>query len=270
MNWPISNEKHLCAVLGISRSQLYHLAEHAFEYYYSFTKTEIKKDGTIKTREITPSERLLKAIQQKINTKILQQIPVPDYIYGSTKGKSSIANSKIHKGKKFHFCLDISNFFPSISNSRVNQTLLDLRFHPVIASLLTKMMTYQGHVPQGAPTSSAIANLVLYFAIDLKLEPIFKAHGITYSRYIDDLNFSSQSDFQDTVPDIISVVVNSCFKINKKKTFYKAGNVVMTGALVGNNVLKVTEKHKLKLADPLLKESSRIGLENYIKQLKTF
>jgi len=268
-NWRITNEHHLLHILGVSKAKLHKLLDYIDTQYYSFPKKEIKADGKIKVRVITPPTILLKFVQDRIRTRILDKIPLPNYMQGARKGKDNLSNGSMHRGKKQHFCLDIKNFFPSISNARINAMFLSNGFHPHIASILTRLVTHKGHLPQGAPTSPLVANLVAYKDICKPIEEIIISNSITFTTFVDDINFSSQKDFKHISIVIIQAIIQSGFKINKSKTFYKLGDVEMTGAIVGNNVLKVMQKHKEKLDDPGLKESSKKGLENYVRRLKS-
>ena len=266
--WPVTSDTHLRYLLRVSETKLQEIEASIDKQYSPYTITETKKDGTTKIRTIEPSTGDLKIIQSRIEKRILKTIPLPDYVYGGRKGKSNITNAKAHLGKTHKFCLDIKNFFPSVSSARVNRCLLAFGFHPNIAARLTRLMTYKGHVPQGAPTSTTITNLVFYYEVDCQIEKLINKSGVKYTRFVDDLNFSSQADFKSIATQVAKTVIASGYKISKNKTFYKKGKVEMTGAKVGNNVLGKTEKHKTKLADPTLSEKSRAGLLKYTEQLK--
>jgi RNA-directed DNA polymerase len=271
----------LLAVLGLKEHELEKLLNDIPSLYGPFVQDEKKKDGTVKQRYICPSLGLLKVVQERIKERILDTYALPDYIQGGTKGNDSITNSKQHIGKHFHFCLDLKNFFPSVKNWRINRVLLSLRFSPEMASILTKLLTLEktvilrrkpisffSEVPQGAPTSTAICNLVFYIEVDRKIEELIKNKKITYTRYVDDLNFSSQTDFTDTFNSVIEVISEANFKINRKKTFYKKGRVEITGTDVGQNGIRPTKRLIEKLDEPDRSEASKAGVRNHIKRIK--
>lgn len=133
-------------------------------------------NGIQKKRIINPSISKLKSIQKRINKYILSKILVPDYVFGGTKGKDNVLNAKQHQGKKFKFITDLTNFFPSITNKMVYEMFIRYNFSPDVASILTKLTTYKGHVPQGAPTSTYIANLV-FTKTGNELEKLAKEHN---------------------------------------------------------------------------------------------
>lgn len=269
MNLAITNEEHFFRIVGITPEIFSHLKDNQAKFYRPFIKKELKSDGRIKERPVCPSIGLLLEVQTRINEKILSNFHLPDFIVGGVKGNDSISNSKTHVGKDFHLSVDIENFFPSVSYERVNRTLLKLGFHPKVSGMISFLTTYRGHVPQGIPTSTAICNLVLLHTIDRKIEKVIEGSGITYTRYVDDINFSSQADFLPESLKIIKTIAESGFKINRRKTFYKKGPIEMTGSLVCNNGLKTLRKHLDKLSEPNRSERSKAGIRNYIRRQKS-
>lgn len=168
---------------------------HDLDSYY-FKKEEPKFDqggnprldsnGIQLKRILHPSKGKLKQIQRSLEYKIFKYIKYPEYVQGGIKKKSGVTNAKIHKGNKFKFLTDIKMFFPSIDNEKVYQALTSRGINPQVANKITKLTTYKGMVPQGAPTSTSIANLVFH-PIDQKLLKICNRENITYSRFVDDL-----------------------------------------------------------------------------------
>jgi RNA-directed DNA polymerase len=264
----ITNRKHLLAVLGLNEKQLEELLGEIPKLYNPYIKKEVKSDGKIKERAICPSVGKLLTIQHRIKKRILDLHALPEYVQGGVKGKDSISNSKRHQGLNHHFCLDLKNFFPSVKNNRVNKVLLRLGYSPDVASIITKLVTFKNQVPQGAPTSTSITNLVFYSEVDVKLEKLLEGRNIVYTRYVDDLNFSSQGNFDSLTTEITSIISDSNFKINRTKTFYKIGKVPITGSIVGQNRISPTQKLKDKLLDPDRSESSKLGVQNFINRIE--
>lgn len=191
------------------------------------------KDGTVKERIIRPSLYDLKKIQRKINERILAPIEMPTNVHGGIKKRSNITNAKPHQGNKYQFTTDLQEFYPSITSSRVYDTLIKLGFSTHYAHWITKLSTWKYELPQGAPTSTHIANLV-FLETDIKLIEFCNENGITYTRYVDDLTFSSQKDFANILNDILQIVLQSGFKLSYRKTQYK-GNQLITGIQVYHN-----------------------------------
>jgi RNA-directed DNA polymerase len=264
----ITNQRYFLSLLNLKQHELNQLIADIPKLYTPYIKREVKKDGKIKEREICPSIGKLKIVQTKLKNNILDKHFLPDYIHGGRKGKDSISNSAEHKGKHFKFCLDLKNFFPSVKNTRVNKVLLNLGYTPEIAHTITKLVTFGNKVPQGAPTSSVITNLVFYVEADIKIEKLIEGKGITYTRYVDDLNFSSQYDFKDITLEIIKIISDAKFKLSRNKSFYKVGKVIITGVEVGQNVLNAPKKLKDKLTEEGRSELSKKGIQSHIKRIK--
>lgn len=212
--------------------------EYEILKFYSNGQPKLDRNGIQKRRIINPSTLRLKNIQKQINRYILSKILIPDYIFGGTKGKDNVLNAKQHQGEKFKFITDLTNFFPSITNKMVYEMFIRYNFSPDVASILTKLTTYKGHIPQGAPTSTYIANLV-FTKTGNELEKLAKGHNITFTSFVDDLTFSSCQDFHSLVPTIIDIITKNGFIISHQKTHYQSYCPSITGVICYNNKLSV-------------------------------
>jgi len=257
--------KHLCAIIGCSPSEVEYITEHINDYYAEWFEKKIDKttggfktfkDGTLKKRTIRPSLKRLKVIQSSIKNKILAPISLPDNIHGGVTGRSNITNAKPHQGKKYKFTTDIKDFYPSIKSDKVYSSLLVVGLSDHFAHWLTKLTTWKYELPQGTPTSTHIANIA-FLETDNKLISFCNLHNLTYTRYIDDLTFSSQQDFEPILNDILQIIKKD-FKINHRKTSYSTNNSIVTGIEVFNNFIDAPEKIKVKAAEEeLLKSDSK-------------
>jgi|ERR1700757_289514 len=245
--------KKLSSIIGFKPSVIESITSTIDDYYREWVeqKTDKKtgdykryKDGTIKKRIIRPSLKELKIIQSNIKSRILAPIPMPDCVHGGVKRRSNITNAKPHQGNKYQFTTDLQEFYPNITSKRVYQTFLDLKFSTHFSHWLTKLTTWKHELPQGTPTSTHIANLV-FLKTDIKLIELCNTHNITYTRYVDDLTFSSQQDFRHLLNDILNIVLSGDFKLSYRKTQYK-GNQTITGINVFLNKIDAPEKIKEK------------------------
>jgi len=260
-----SEFKRFCSILNFKPDCISQIAANIDSYYNEWItdKKDNKtndfkryKDGTIKQRIIRPPKDELKKIQGRIKDRILAQIELPDCIHGGVKKRSNITNAKPHQGKKYQFTTDLKDFYPSISAKKVYDTFISLKFSTHFAHWLTKLTTWKNSVPQGAPTSTHIANLV-FLKADCALICLCNQNNITYTRYIDDLTFSSQQDFSHLISDILQIIMESNFKLSYRKTKYK-GNQTITGIDVF--------LHKIDAPDRI-KEKAKIEAEtNAVKQ----
>ncbi len=227
--------RKLCFILGFKRSEIKTLLDNIDENYNQWS--EIKKDkkgepktyldGTIKKRTFRNPSILLKTVQKRIKINIIDKIVLPNNVHGGVKKRSNITNAKAHQGNKYLFETDLQEFYPNISKKSVYEAFLELGYSTHFSYWLTKLTTKDNELPQGSPTSTGISNLV-FVKTDIKLNEFCKANSITYTRYIDDLTFSSQQDFGKHIQQILEIVSSDNFKISRRKTEYN-GNQTITG-----------------------------------------
>lgn len=246
--------KYLASLLYCSTSDILYLCKNIKSYYSKRIELKSNKvtgkvktylDGTPKQRIIRPSYRKLKEVQRSIKLNILSVIPLPPNIYGGVKKKSNISNAAHHKGNKYILTTDLQEFFPSVSYKDIFNLFLKLGYSNHIAHWLTKLTSIEFELPQGTRTSTHIANLV-FLDIDNKLIKLCQANKIKYTRYVDDLTFSSQQDFAKLIPSILSIILENKFKISWRKTKYK-GEQNITGVDVFPNYIDAPREIKDRL-----------------------
>jgi hypothetical protein len=190
-NSPFGSVTTLGRVLNVSPRHLQALAARAPEMYpVARDGIIVKEDGSIKV--IYNPAPPIKQVQQKMIAAIFDCVVFPAYINGGIKRRNYRDDCLLHTEAKIVINLDISTFFESISAHEVKK-LWQYFFNlpPKVADLLTRLTTYRGHLPRGAPASSYLANL-MFWDIEPKLEAILRKRGIIYSRYIDDVSLSSK------------------------------------------------------------------------------
>lgn len=277
----IKTVKHLETVLNTKIEVIHNIIENIDKFYYERKEAKLDKKGNIKIKNgqpqyriIHPSQGELKILQTAIHKRILSKITLPINVKGGVKGNDNISNAKVHQGNKFKFVTDLENFYPSVSYEEVVKMFIRNGFSKKIAIILSRLTTFNNFLPQGTPTSGSIANLV-FVPIDLVLLDICKQNTLTYTRYVDDLSFSSKIDFQYHCNTIIETIIKMGFKISRKKTFYKSGKIEITGVIVGNNSIHSPQRVNDKIKS--LKESTKVndeisntqkGLENYANRIK--
>lgn len=271
----IKTLKHLSYELKVELSELEHIVSHLDSFYYQ--KEEVKLDsnkqpkikhGVIQKRILNPSIKRLKIIQKRLVKNILQKLDIPEYAYGGIKQRDNILNAKKHQGKKFIFTTDLKDFFPSISNKKVYEMFISFSFSPTVARILTKLTTYKGRLPQGAPTSPILANLV-FIKTGKDLQAFSKEHNLVFTTFVDDLTFSSTKDFKNEAQAILERIVADGYKISHNKTNYKTKLPVVTGLVVKNNNIDLTDALKNKLKATENKTEDQIaGLQRYADRVK--
>lgn len=164
--------------------------------------TRRKRDGERTIHE--PQGDALQSIYKNLYEKLIEyQVFLPEYVHGFVKGRSPYTNAEAHLAKKFILNLDISNFFEHIKIETVEATFLRLGAQPDVAQALAKFCTVNGVLPQGTHTSPDIANHC-FSDIDQLLSTYASTHDLTYTRYADDMTFSS--DTRIKASDIIAII----------------------------------------------------------------
>jgi len=248
----IRTTSHLAYVLKFDIKEINLITDNIGKFY---TEHRIpKKKGY---RIINPSHRRLKVLQKRIQKRIINLLPLPEYAYGAVQGRDNVGNTKQHKGKRYMFATDLRNFFPSVNNRQVNKMFLKHGFSPTVARILTRLTTYKGKLPQGAPTSSCIANLV-FADTGNKLNEFAQGNNITFTTFVDDLAFSSPYDFKEKIPEIVKIITEDGFKISHNKTHY-CQSPLITGLYPENNYLRLPDEFldKVKNGDGRTEEQRR-------------
>lgn len=170
--------------------------------YYRIRKIP-KTNG--KFRVLMIPQGKLRILQDKVQKHIFKQLIWADYVQGGVKGKSCITNALQHTRKDSVLPIDIQDYYPSIRPERVNEVFEFLGFEGQAAHLLTRITTYNYQLPQGPPTSPAIANLAIR-RIDARFRGLVRQQNFTHTRFVDDITVSGGkrlSKFQNLTKRIV-------------------------------------------------------------------
>ena len=192
--------------------------------YREFTIPKAK--GGMRTIE-APNENLL-IIQKKLNP-YLQAVYYkikPDEVYGFVLSvrheptpRTIITNARNHTGKSYVLNIDLKDFFHSISSTQVRALFqtTPFNFSEDLATCLALICCWNKRLPMGAPTSPVVSNLYC-MGLDEQLIALAHKHDLVYTRYADDLTFSSNELItKDIIGDIKKVIAENGFKINERK-----------------------------------------------------
>lgn len=268
------NQLYLPSIIGENYKNLDKIINDIDNHYTEHIEQKIdnatglpKKylDGTIKQRVIRPSKRRLKLIQSKIKDRILSKIELPHNIHGGVKTKSNITNAKPHQGNKYVFVTDLKDFYPSIKSKKIHDLFVELGYNKQFALYITKLTSWKGELPQGTPTSTHISN-VFFLKTDHELIKLCNENNITYTRYVDDLTFSSPKDFQDLIPVFLTIIKKSGLKISYRKTNYQ-GNQNVTGIIVLLHKIKAPKKIMVKASLEIDNHPSCKPYSNYCESI---
>ena len=192
-------------------------------------------------RKITAPKPTLKAFQRAVLARELEKWHLHDAATGFRTGYSIVDNAKLHVGRKLVVNVDIKGFFPNTKFPLVLKTLrkhLHDRLSPSAIRLLAVLLSYDGALPTGAPTSPALANQVL-LPTDSAIQKAAQTNGVTYTRYADDLTFSCDSRAAiDLLPFVEQVLREQGYELDPKKTnfFRKGRRQCVTGLVVNQAV----------------------------------
>ena len=196
----IRSVDELAALVQISAKLLYYMANHSGMYYRCHAIP--KRNGG--TRTIEAPIPILKRIQKRILTELLNCLVAHSSATAFEKGRSIRDNAAIHVWKPVVLKLDVRDFFPSIHVSKVYGLFRFLGYEKPVASLLAHLCCLDSHLPQGAPTSPKLSNLVMY-DVDDALSRWAELHVLDYSRYADDMTFSGAMN-----PNLVRETIRVC------------------------------------------------------------
>lgn len=228
--------------------------ESDLEAHYHFHWVKKRRGGW---RLIEAPKATLKAVQTKILREILDRVPVHGSAHGFTSGRSILTNAVPHVGHPILVKFDLMNFYTTVSFARVVAIFRQLGYSREAAIWLGLLTTsavpsnlsfqQQGpyaltpylrrHLPQGAPTSPALANLSA-FGMDVRLSGLARSFGATYTRYADDIAISGPNELshglRTIIPLVQQIVRQERFFVNKAKRKVLRANQrqIVTGIVV--------------------------------------
>lgn len=218
-----------------------------------------KKNGD--TRTICVPNKNLKKVQKKLYNKLstyydeikTQNNFTSKISHGFEKNRSIVTNAEVHKNKRYVVNLDLLDFFPSINFGRVRSYFIKNNYFEInddIATILAQLTCYKGTLPQGAPTSPLIANMICNI-MDIRILKIAKKYRLDYTRYADDLTFSTNNkyflnDYDKFLEDIKNIIHRSGFELNSKKTrlLFSNSRQEVTGIVVNKKISVPKEYYK--------------------------
>ena len=219
------------------------LIYHLYRHWPTYSEFELsKKSGEKRTIRVPVSN--LKILQQKL-LRVLTLIYEPrSSVNGFAKGRSILTNARFHTKKKLILNIDLKDFFPSINFGRVRGMFManPYKLPPEVATVLAQICCYENELPQGAPTSPIISNM-LCSKLDGEIQQIAKRYRCTYTRYADDITLSTS---RTTLPDdlVIADEIDG-------RTYFKIGSL-LNDVIVKNGF--VVNPLKVKLFNPMVRQ----------------
>jgi RNA-directed DNA polymerase len=229
----IFDDKHFAMLVGYDLQYLYGASNSPKKYYRVFHID--KKNG--EKREISEPLPGLKEIQQWILAEILYKCNFSAYAKAFIPKRSIRHNARLHKNQNKVLSIDIKNFFGSIRPHKVYGFFNRHGYSKQVSGLITCLCCLDRALPQGAPTSPALSNLI-FLRADARIAGFTNKHGIRYTRYADDLSFSGEFNEGMVIKFIESVLKDEELEINSKKTrlMHRHQRQEVTGVVVNNKL----------------------------------
>jgi len=200
----ITTHNELASMFGMSYTKLTKII-YKTDGAYKYHRFKIpKKQGG--HREISSPSKKLKKIQNELKEIFYEIYPSKPSAHGFAKNKSIVTNAKRHLDKRFIFNIDLSDFFGSIHFGRIRNLFKSapFNFNNSVATILAQICCFDNALPQGAPTSPILSNMIAW-KLDTQLQNLAKMTNGTYTRYADDISFSFTTT-RSRLPEEIVIV----------------------------------------------------------------
>jgi hypothetical protein len=233
----VSSHEALAALLKTSGEFITEVIANRQDHYSYFELP--KPNGGF--RPIQPPKPKLKLVQRSLLDELYRRLRIPPYLHGGLPGRSAITHAKAHVGKRMVATLDISSFYGSTRASHIVPLLEEAGFAGQALYDLIELVTINGALAQGAPSSCLLANLA-FICADVPLRRLCRRHRLDYTRFVDDIAVSGDAGFHHLKGSFLQVVKATGFEIAAEKTQFRlqGQRQVVTG-LVVNQKLRPTK-----------------------------
>ncbi len=231
MNLERSSIRWLAAALNVRPQFLVGVDGQVQAFYRPF----LVKRGA-KVRQIDRPVGALKFLQSKIESTLLATFPFPHALHGCVRGRSPLTNARQHLDQPLVVKIDLADFYPSVTCRMVHSVRQnDFRFGPPIATLLTRLTTYKGHLPPKAHGQAVISLTLSFCRPPKEIEAIAFAMGCTVTFFVDDIAISGQRA-RESLTSIIGVIEKQGLSLRYGKTevMTYAHPQIVTGYTVNN------------------------------------
>ena len=259
----IYKQKHLCQLLGYKKQYVYGVSNSPADFYRYYKIP--KKNGDF--RQISEPLPSLKEIQKWILDNILVNVGTSVYAKAYIKNKSIKDNARFHRKQKVLLSLDIKNFFDSISSDKIFDIFWNLGYKEDVVVMLTNLCCLNGSLPQGAPTSPMLSNIVLEdFDNEIGLYAI--EQKIRYTRYADDMTFSGDFNAGKVISKVKRQLNDLGLKLNDEKTRTRGrGQRQEVTGIVVNEKMQLPRSERKKIRQEM-HYIIKYGLESHLEYCK--
>ena len=262
----------LLAYLGLGERELKKITYYRERMYREFSIAK----GQGKVRLIKAPDDRLKFFQRKIVEKLMAMYSPRNPVHGYVPERSVKTNAQAHLGRRFVVNLDLKDYFPSISERRIRGLLIALNVNSTVSETIATLCCVGGQLPQGAPSSPVLSNMIC-FRLDKMLMALAKETRCIYTRYADDITFSSHQPptgiFNAGIPPagrfapellterMLDAFSKNGFVIHPEKCHYADRNSrrIVTGVKV-NEILNVDRRYVRNLRAAIF-SIEKLGLQ---------
>ena len=274
----LQTSQDVARFLGVSHGTLvYTLYSASPEYRYRNFEIPKRSGGT---RLISAPKGYVRDWQYKLLPVLQNHYATPPNAHGFVSDRSVVSNAKVHANQNLVLNIDLEDFFPSVNFGRVRGLFMAAPFHmgPAAATVCAQICTHRNGLPQGAPTSPVLSNFAAS-TLDRMLKRLARSNRMRYSRYADDITFStSQPAFPPRIvvqeqdgSDSFRVVAGealeravtaSGFAINEKKVRLQTRHVRQSVTGLSVNQFANVERARVRRVRAMLYAWEKFGLEN--------
>jgi RNA-directed DNA polymerase len=285
---PVLTLGHLARLAGVSHRYLREIVERTRDPYLDIVR--LKRDGTI--RPISSPEPVLMEVQRWILHNVLRPLAPHQVSFAYHRGRSIVQCAEQHVGARWLVKLDLHDFFGTVDEARAYRVFQDLGYARLVSFELARICTRmrgdrqygvgmprvirsyavarQGVLPQGAPTSGALANAAAR-GLDGQLVTVAAEYGAIYTRYSDDLVFSAGASFDRAkaaalIGRVSEAVSDTGFVVHRKKTRVvpPGARHVVLGLVLGHQQVQLMPEFKRRV-DVHIRGVSRFGLAEHAR-----
>jgi len=242
----IYNLSHLSSLLGYNKQYIIHSLVYKKNFYRQYGILKKNKSGIRIINEPLPS---LKEIQRWILENILYKIDSHKHSTAYTPKSSTLKNASLHTKKRVVINLDLVDFFNQFTESQILVFFSNIGYSNIISKVLAGLCCYDNILPQGGVASAYLSNL-LFRELDKAICDWSVLNRINYSRYADDMTFSSSKniDLNFLLQSIQEILQNTTFKINREKTkIYRFNERQLVTGLVVNSYPQPSKEYRKKI-----------------------
>lgn len=250
-----ASEATLLVYLGVGPRELKKIWYYRERMYQHFSIAK----GENKLRLISAPNDRLKHLQRQIADRLDVMYRPRNPVHGFVADRSVKTNAAAHLGRRYVVNLDLKDFFPTITENRVEGMLSSLNLDARVAAIIARICCMNAHLPQGAPSSPVLSNMIC-FRLDKRLMAVAKGARCIYTRYADDITFSSHQPpsplFEAAAPaagrfapellapDLRDAIATNGFTIHPDKAHYadRHSRRIVTGVKI-NELLNVDRRY---------------------------